>query len=185
MSSYSFQRYPRKAAIAAKNRIRELSGSKIHKIKPMISDAVSYIKKHLVDITQTPYIELKSLYANNIYQLLLKNPSILVQHPVFCKTAYLKLFELEGTIQHDVNEYHTSGVKEQMQLLSDSLPRAILTSQMQIPIITKMAELKQLLASYETMIARRDFVHTIDSMKALYQTMNLLPDTTVVLSVRR
>ena len=184
MTSYSFQRYPRKAAIVAKNRIRE-SSTKIRKIKPMTPDALSYIKKQLIDIKQTPYVELKSLYATNIYQLLLKNPSILVQHPTFCKTAYLKLFELEGTIQHDVNEYHTSGVKEQMQSLSDSLPRAILTSQMQIPIITKMAELKQLLASYETMIARRDFVHTIDSMKALYQTMNLLPDTTVVLTTRR
>ena len=188
--TYSFQRYPRSAAIKAKKRIQELYGNKDvplpHEVpttnkpqkphfKPITQKKTvkitTYISKMLESISSTECLKEKAEYANNIYQMMLKYPAFLVNHPCFHTISYNKLVELIETIEKDTERYNHSAITSTMNQLIRQVSFTVYNKQFCVPILEKLNEVKTMLKDYEVAIARTELMHTLKKAKVLYESI--------------
>ena len=195
--TYSFQRYPRSAAIKARKRIQEQYGvipstvsdnvvppqnelpntnkSQKSRFKPITEGKTgkisAYISKMLNAVTSTECLKEKAEYANNIYQMMLKYPAFLVDHPSYRMISYNKLLELIKTIEKDTEQYTNSTITPTMNQLISQVTSTIYSQLFYKPILEKLNEVKMMLKDYEVAIARTELMHTLKKAKTLYESI--------------
>lgn len=172
-STYYFQRYPRSAAIKARELIKEQCINKPSKsiTEEESKKIIAFVSDMINNVSNTDCFKERANYINQIYQMMLKYPAFLVNYPSYRNVSYNKIQELERIIEKDIEQYANSTIALTMDKLISLVKTTINHPLVSTPILESLNEVKKMMKDYEVAIARTELVSTLKKARILYASI--------------
>lgn len=205
MSTYVFQRYPRKSAMIAKDRIKKQFSHYTDTVKPDTNDdewveiqekeddahyysnkkhdfnngcllSIYHIKQILTKIANTTQVDIKTELFIKLYEHLQRNPSILVYYPKFRTIVLKKMYEFEELIQKDEIFFASSGIEKSAWMLEQHIYKDMKPCAIRDTLHLKINDIQQLISEYKAFLPRTKLQCIFSSLKHTLEEIKTYPE---------
>jgi hypothetical protein len=135
-------------------------------------DDTLYICSYLLEqLNNAEYEDQRTEIAEKMFQILNKNPNILIYEPRFRNSVLNKIDDLTKHINNRTEEFNKTKYKEALLMMKLSMRKNIRNSQMRLKIYNHLSEIKKILSEYDTWMIGSSIKNQMNQLK---NTIDLL-----------
>lgn len=129
-------------------------------------DDTLYICSYLLDqLNNAEYEDQRTEIAEKMFQILNKNPNILIYEPRFRNSVLNKINDLTNHINNRVKEYNNTKYNEALLMMKLSMRKNVRNSQMRHKIYKHLSEINSILADYNSWMIGTSIKNQMNQLK--------------------